>query len=73
MENKGEIIIYREKGGKAEISVKLQKESLWLSLNQISDLFDRDKSVISRHIKKIFTEKELSKKCSCCIFCNNCR
>jgi prophage maintenance system killer protein len=61
MENKGEIIIYREKGGKTEISVKLHKESLWLSLNQISDLFERDKSVISRHIKKIFTEKELSK------------
>jgi prophage maintenance system killer protein len=61
MENKGEIIIYQKEGGKAEITVKLHRESLWLSLNQISDLFERDKSVISRHIKKIFIEEELSK------------
>jgi prophage maintenance system killer protein len=61
MENKGEIIIYQKEGGKTEITVKLHRESLWLSLNQISDLFERDKSVISRHIKKIFIEEELSK------------
>jgi death-on-curing family protein len=61
LDNKGEIIIYQKKDGKAEITVKLHEESLWLSLNQISDLFERDKSVISRHIKKIFTEEELSK------------
>jgi len=61
MENKGEIIIYQKERGKAEITVKLHRESLWLSLNQISDLFERDKSVISRHIKKIFIEEELSK------------
>ncbi|MEW6184521.1 MAG: virulence protein RhuM/Fic/DOC family protein [Thermodesulfobacteriota bacterium] len=59
MENKGEIIIYQQEDGSAEISVSLHKESLWLSLNQISILFDRDKSVVSRHIKKIFADGEL--------------
>ena len=62
MENKGEIIIYQKEDGKAEITVKLHRESLWLSLNQISNLFERDKSVISRHIKNVFQEKELDRK-----------
>lgn len=66
MENKqlqgGEIIIYRSKGGKAELEVKLQEETVWLSLYQMAKLFGRDKSVISRHLKNIFSEKELENK-----------
>ena len=42
---------------KIQVELTYEKESLWLSLNQISELFDRDKSVISRHIKNIFKEK----------------
>lgn len=53
------IEIYRTKDGKSEIQVNLEKDTVWLSLNQISELFERDKSVISRHIKNIFSEKEL--------------
>jgi len=43
--------------------VKLDEsnETFWLSLNQISELFERDKSVISRHLKNIFKENELYK------------
>lgn len=41
--------------------VKLDKETVWLSLNQISNLFDKDKSVISRHIKNVFKEGELER------------
>jgi len=61
MENKGEIIIYQREDGKAEIAVTLHRESLWLSLNEISALFERDKSVISRHIKRVFSDEELSR------------
>ena len=53
------IKIYRTEDGKSEIEVSLGDDTVWLSLNQISDLFERDKSVISRHIKNIFKEKEL--------------
>lgn len=60
-EYKGEVVIYPEKDGKAEIGVRLYNENLWLSLNQIADLFERDKSVISRHVKKIFAGEELSR------------
>lgn len=61
MENKGEIVIYQREDGKAEIAVTLHKESLWLSLNQIAELFGRDKSVISRHVRNIFCEGELDR------------
>ena len=41
------------------MDVRLEKNTIWANLNQIARLFDRDKSVISRHIKQIFKEKEL--------------
>lgn len=59
MERKGEIVIYKTTEGEANLNVTLQDETLWLNLNQISQLFDRDKSVISRHIKNVFKEGEL--------------
>ncbi|MFI0428380.1 RhuM family protein [Mariniflexile sp. HMF6888] len=52
------IIIYK-KENEIQVEVLLESESLWLNLNQISSLFDRDKSVISRHIKNIYKEEEL--------------
>ncbi len=45
--------------GETQIQVTFDNETVWLSLNQISKLFDRDKSVISRHLSNIFKEKEL--------------
>jgi len=44
------------------VIVKFDNETVWLSLNQLADLFGRDKSVISRHISNIYKEGELSKK-----------
>ncbi len=60
--NKGEIVIYRHKDGKSELKVKLERETVWLSLNQMVMLFHRDKSVISRHISNVFLEKELDRR-----------
>ena len=58
---KKEIIIYQNKEGKIEFRGDLEKDTIWGSLNQIADLFERDKSVISRHIKNIFSSGELNK------------
>ncbi|CAM3857549.1 RhuM family protein [Arcobacter cloacae] len=58
-ENISNIIVYND--GELELKVSVEQESVWLSLNQICELFDRDKSVISRHIKNIFLEKELER------------
>ena len=64
MEN--EIVIYQDKDKKIEVSLK--EETIWLSLNQIAQLFDKDKSVISRHIKNIYSSGELDKNSTVAIF-----
>lgn len=56
-----EISIYRTPDGATTVYVKVSSESVWLSLNQIADLFDRDKSSISRHIRNIYRESELER------------
>ena len=58
-DNQGEIIIYQSEDGLTHIDVKIENETVWLTLDQMADLFDRDKSTISRHIKNIFKEGEL--------------
>jgi len=62
MTENSNIEIYQLDDGVTEINVKLENDSVWLNLNQLVDLFERDKSVISRHINNIFKEKELDKK-----------
>ena len=59
--NKGEIVIYQTEDGQTSLEVKLIEETVWLNLNQMAELFKRDKSVISRHISNIFKTGELSK------------
>ena len=58
-DNYGEILIYNSEDGIAKINVNLKDETVWLSLDQMAQLFQRDKSTISRHIKNVFAEGEL--------------
>ena len=60
MFNSDQIIIYEDKNGQISVDVVLRDEMVWLNLTQLSELFVRDKSVISRHIKNILKEQELS-------------
>ena len=60
MEEKNNIIIYQLDDGKTKIDVKLEDETVWLSQQQMADLYDTTKQNISSHIKKIFDEEELS-------------
>ena len=59
MEDKGQILLYQTPDGVTKIEVKLQNETVWLSLDQMAELFQRNKSTISRHIKNVFEEGEL--------------
>ncbi len=54
-----EIILYQSENGQTKVEVRLEGETVWLTLNQLVELFQRDKSVISRHIKNVFEEGEL--------------
>jgi hypothetical protein len=59
-EGTGQLVLYRTEDGRTHINVHLIQQSVWLTLNQIADLFQRDKSVISKHIKNIFDTGELN-------------
>ena len=60
-EDKGQILLYQTPDGESRIEVTLQGETVWLSLDQMAELFQRNKSTISRHIKNVFEEGELNK------------
>ena len=60
-DNNGDIIIYQAEDGLTHIDVKIENETVWLNQDQMSELFQRDKSTISRHIKNIFDEGELDR------------
>ena len=53
------LVIFKTENDNIHVDVKLDQDTVWLSLNQIAQLFERDKSVISRHFKNIFKEEEL--------------
>ena len=57
-----EIVIYQTSDNTIQIDVKFQEDTVWLSQEQLVVLFQRDQSVISRHIRNIFKEGELEKK-----------
>ena len=59
---KSEIVNFTSPDGNTQIDVQFEGETFWLNLNQISNLFEKDKSVISRHIKNIYNEGELDRK-----------
>lgn len=60
-ENQGDIVIYQTEDGETKIDVHFVDETVWLSLDQLSVLFERNKSTISRHLKNIFEEGELER------------
>ena len=57
--SRGEIVLYDAPDGGVRLEVRLEEEASWLNLNQLVALFERDKSVISRHLRKVFKEGEL--------------
>jgi hypothetical protein len=60
MDKKTELVIFKAQDGNIKLDVNIDKDTVWLSLEQMSELFERDKSTISRHIKNVFKEGELS-------------
>lgn len=57
--DKGQFLLYQTPDGESQIEVKLQDDTVWLSLDQMAELFQRNKSTISRHIKNILEDGEL--------------
>ena len=64
---KDEIVLYRP-NEQFQLEVQLKDETVWLNVNQIALLFDRDRTVISRHIRNIYKEGELDENITCAKF-----
>jgi hypothetical protein len=54
-----QIVIYKDTSGKSKVDVKLHDETVWLTQAQIAELFGKERSVITKHIKSILKEEEL--------------
>ena len=61
-ENYTDILIYQTEDGITKIDVRMEDKTVWLTQGQMSDLFQRDRSVITKHIKNVFAEGELDEK-----------
>ncbi len=57
----GEIVVYEAPDGEVRVDVRLERKTVWLSLTQMAELFERDKSVISRHLRNVFVSGELDR------------
>ena len=65
MDNRGNIVIYQTKDGKTSIDVKLENETVWLTQAQMAELFQKDRTVIGRHINNVYREGELERDITC--------
>ena len=70
--NNSEMMIYTTEDGLTKIETTFDGDTVWLSVDQMADLFQRDKSAIS-DISRTFSLRRIEARSSCCKFCNNCR
>ncbi len=63
-----QIVIYQTEDGKTQIDVRLENETVWLTQAQMAELFQKDRTVITRHINNVFKEGELEKEAVCAKF-----
>jgi hypothetical protein len=65
MENKGEIIIYQNRDNNISLNVRLEDENVWLTQQQMAELFQSSRTNVVEHIKHIYEEGELSENATC--------
>ena len=70
-ENK--IVIYQTEDGQTQIDVRLENETVWLTQAQMAELFQKDRTVITRHINNVFKEGELEREEVCAKFAHTTR
>ena len=68
MKPNSEIILYQTEDGQTKVDVRLEEETVWLTQKEMSILFQKERSVITKHLKNIFTEGELIESSVCANF-----
>ncbi|MDR3001159.1 MAG: hypothetical protein LBU89_07835 [Fibromonadaceae bacterium] len=66
--NEGNIVLYSTNAGKVSVSICFEKETFWLTQKAIADLFDTDRSVVTKHLLNIYEDEELGKASTCAKF-----
>lgn len=61
----GEITVYQATDGVVRVEARLERETVWLTKQQMAELFGRERSVISKHIRNVFAEAELAQAATC--------
>ncbi|MGH9198055.1 MAG: hypothetical protein ACRD1T_20270, partial [Acidimicrobiia bacterium] len=64
----GEVVVYEAPDGEVRVDVRLERETVWLTQEQMSQLFERERSVITKHVRNVFKEGELDPKSVCAKF-----
>lgn len=73
MMEENKIIIYQTEDGQTQIDVRLENDTVWLTQAQMAELFQKDRTVITRHINNVFKEGELEKEQVCAKFAHTTR
>lgn len=68
MEDKGQIMIYQTADGQSSVNVRLENDTVWLTQAQMAELFQKDRTVIGRHIHNVYKERELERETTCAKF-----
>jgi len=68
-----EVVLYEVPDGQIRLDVRLEHDTVWLTQAQMGELFGRERSVITKHVRSVFREGELEAKFSRCKFCTYCR
>ena len=71
--NQDQIVIYQTEDGQTQIDVRLENETVWLTQAQMAELFQKDRTVITRHINNVFDEGELNREEVCANFAHTTR
>ena len=61
----GEVVVYEAPNGEVALDVRLEQETVWLTMRQMAELFERDRSVVNRHVLNVFQEGELERGATC--------
>ena len=57
--SRGEVVVYAAPGGEVRVDVRLEQDTVWLTQQQMAEVFGRERSVITKHLRNVFKEGEL--------------
>jgi hypothetical protein len=67
-ESHGEVVVYEADDGEVRVDVRLERETVWITQQQMAELFGRERSVVTKHVRNVFREGELDRNSVCANF-----